>query len=115
MSERYSSIDNHFPWKVHFPGVMERFYYGERMFMAKSRETLVLKPSSNRVTLYRIFRDGVLWSRITKDARLQEPNFVFSDETAVFRPQNEIWKIYFSAMPVTIATTNERRAERRCS
>ena len=49
---------------------------------------LVVQLPRNRVILYRISRDGVLrnhWSRITKDARLQEPNFVFSDEAAVSR------------------------------
>ena len=40
MSERYSCIDNKFPWKVHF-GIMKRFHYRERMFIARSYKTLV--------------------------------------------------------------------------
>ena len=83
----HSCIDNQFPWKVHF-GIMKRFYCRERMFVAKSHETLVVQPPRNPVILYRISRDGVLrnhWSRITKDARLQEPNSVFSEKGAVPR------------------------------
>ena len=63
-------------------GIMKRFYCRERMFTARSQ------PPGNKVILYRISRDGVLqnyWSPITKDVRLQEPNFVFSNEAAVPR------------------------------
>ena len=56
--------------------IMKRFYCPERMFIARSHETLIVQPPRNRIILYRISRDWVLrnhWSRIVKDARLKEP------------------------------------------
>ena len=79
MSERYSCIDGQFPWKVHFE-IMKRFCCNERMFIARSYETLVTE-----LFYIGFLAMGYHWSRITKYTRLQEPNFAFSDEAAVPR------------------------------
>ena len=73
--------------KVYF-GIMKHLYCHERMLTARSHKTFTAQPACNRVTLFRISRDGVLrkhWNRITKDTRLQESDSVLSDEAAVPR------------------------------
>ena len=55
------------------------------MFTARSHETLVVQPTRNRVIFnIRFLAMGFVGTTgIRKDARLQEPNFVFSEEATV--------------------------------